>query len=93
MKETVYEWKFCDNEIIRDSFTYRGAKALYEFLTEMEYDGFEFEFDPVAFRCDFTEYKDFDEIKGVYPDLVDMDDLNDRTMVLTFDDGIIIQNF
>ena len=93
MKETVYEWTFCDNKIIRESFSYHGSKALYEFLTELEYAGEEIEFDPVAFRCDFTEYKDFDEIKGVYPDLVDMDDLNEHTLTWVFDEGIIIQNF
>lgn len=93
MKEHVYEWKFCDNEIIRESFSYQGAKALYELLTDLEYAGEELEFDPVAFRCDFTEYEDFEEIKKVYPDLVDMDDLNDHTLTWVFDEGIIIQNF
>lgn len=93
MKETVYEWKFCDNEIIRGNFSYQGAKALYELLTDLEYAGEELEFDPVAFRCDFTEYEDFEEIKKVYPDLVDMDDLNDHTLTWVFDEGIIIQNF
>ena len=41
-----------------NGFTYSGATALCEFLEELEAGtGEAIEFDPVAIRCDFSEYR------------------------------------
>lgn len=42
---------------IYKSWTYAGARALVEYIEEMEQDlGEEIELDPVALRCEFSEY-------------------------------------
>lgn len=41
-------------------WSYKGAHAMAEHLEQLETDsGQELEFDPVAIRCDFTEYDGF----------------------------------
>ena len=87
-------------------WSYNGAKALAEYLEQYEEDtGSEMEFDRVAIRCEFSEYANATEAAGNYdfePDEdADEDEtetaalkfLNDRTMVIEFSGGIIIQDF
>lgn len=83
-----------------------GAFALVEYLEEIEDStGEEIEFDRVAIRCDFSEYgsaveawQDYDPACQSSGD-EDEDEaealrlLQDRTSVIEFDGGIIIQNF
>ena len=83
-----------------------GAFALVEYLEEIEYStGEEIEFDRVAIRCDFSEYgsaveawQDYDPACQSSGD-EDEDEaealrlLQDRTSVIEFDGGVIIQNF
>jgi len=96
MIKQVYEYEFIDT-LTRDeysSFTYNGASALYEYLTDLEEDmDQEIEFDRVAIRCDYSEYKTLDEILNQYDDINTLDDLRDNTTVIEFDNGFIIQNF
>ena len=95
MIKQVYEYEFIDT-LIRDeyaSFTYNGAYALYEYLTELEEDIGQIEFDHVAIRCDYSEYKTLDEILNQYDNINTLDDLRDNTTVIEFDEGFIIQNF
>ena len=85
-------------------WSYAGARALVEYLEHLEDDtGEEIEFDRVAFRCEFSEYPNAREAAkecGWEPD-ADSDDaeevalewLNDRTTVITFDDGVIVRQF
>lgn len=96
MYKEITESDFANDPTIRESFSYRGAIALFEYLEEIE----NIEFDPVAFRCEFTEYADYDELAEVYWDLkeCETDDdkrewLLDRTMVIEFDGGVIIADF
>ena len=87
-------------------WSYAGALALAEYLEEVDREGEqEMEFDRVAIRCEFSEYANATEAAGNYdfePD-EDADEgeteaaalkyLNDRTMVIEFGGGIIIQDF
>ena len=87
-------------------WSYAGARALVEHIERVEEDtGEEFEFDHVALRCDFSEYpnaREAAEESGWEPDEdADNDDaeeaalkwLRDRTTVITFNGGVIIQQF
>ena len=94
-----------------------GAYALIEYLEEHEEESAPMEFDRVAIRCEFSEYKSALEAAREYGNdysvsPVDDDDnerpmdeviaelqsyclewLQDRTQVIQFDEGIIIQAF
>ncbi len=87
-------------------WSYAGARALVEHLEAVEDDtGEEIEFDAVALRCDFSEYPNAREAAeecGWEPDEdADSEDaeeaalkwLNDRTTVIEFSGGVIIQQF
>ena len=92
-----------------DQFTYEGKKALYHYLEQYEEDtGGEVELDVIALCCEFTEYDTVLECAEYYgfendaeQDENDDDELRDnalnylrdRTQVIEFDNGIIIQDF
>ena len=91
---------------INADWSYEGAFALVEYLENLEDDtGEEIEFDRVALRCDFSEYPNAREAAeecGWEPDEdADSEDaeeaalewLNNRTTVITFNGGVIIQQF
>ena len=96
MIKQVYQYEFIDT-LTRDeyaSFSYNGASALYDYLTDLEYDmDQEIEFDRVAIRCDYSEYETLDEILNQYDNINTLDELRDNTTVIEFDEGFIIQNF
>ena len=118
MKQTVYKSDFRDAFLKsgrKDSFSYQGLGALYDFLIELE-DGTaeEMKLDIIAIDCDFTEYSSADEAACEYSDYEGMTYdpidggeletfeeveenalkfLENRTIVIQFDGGIIIQNF
>ena len=87
-------------------WSYEGARALVEHIEQVEEDtGEAIEFDRVAIRCDFSEYESAlkaAEEYGWEPD-EDADEdalekaaaewLGDRTTVVTFDGGVIVQQF
>jgi hypothetical protein len=109
MKETLTKYDFMDGmqKYTSSSFSYNGLEILWDYLSEIEEDsGQEFEFDPVAFRCDFTEssVKDVLSENGVEikEDLSDkeklyyaLDFLNKNTTVLGITDKgtVVYQNF
>ena len=81
MKDTITEYQFTD-EMIKHGFSYEGTKALFEHLTMFEEDcDQELEFDPIAFRCDFNEYENFEELKNDY-DVEDLEELQNNTTVI-----------
>ena len=101
MKTTIHLHDFIHCDALKDNFSYDGRIALFEYLEDYEQDcGTELDFDPVALRCEFTEYTD---IKNAYenyqPDDEDLTDLDmmeylqDRTQVIEFKTGIILQDF
>ena len=79
----------------KDNFSYEGLKALYEYFEQYEEDeGEEIDLDVVAIACDWTEYKDIEEIKENYSCIENMDDLYNYTSVIEVDNGhIIIMDF
>ena len=78
-----------------DNFTYAGLNALHEYLEMLEEDmGEQIELDVIALCCEFTEYEDMKELKGVYWDIKSMEELEENTIVIPVDGGgFIIQDF
>lgn len=98
----------------KNNFSVQGARALYDYLYDYsEETGEPMDFDPIAWCCEFTEYKTaleaYNEYHGADDEGVGTsigDDntaenaelqanewLNDNTAVISFDGGIIIQDF
>ena len=95
MKRTVYSNEFINTMCSEDNgFSYEGAIALYDYFEELEEEtGVEIEFDAIAIRCEFTEYENIEEVAKNYNNIETIDDLRDRTQVIEFEGGIIIQDF
>ena len=81
-------------------WSYEGAYALVEYLEQMEDDiGQTIEFDPIAIRCDYSEYESPAQFISDYTSKTVEDDdealemLQNETVVIQFKGGIIIQNF
>jgi hypothetical protein len=71
--ETLTRSQFTGNETMRASFTYEAAAALYAYYMDFSNDvGEDIEFDPVGFRCDWSEYS-LDELMTDYGHLLDDD--------------------
>ena len=95
MKDTVTEYTFTD-EMIKHGFSYEGTKALFEHLEQYEQDcDHELEFDPIAFRCEYDEYKNLEEVKENYQDIETLEDLQNNTSVIEIPntDRLIIQAY
>ena len=80
--DTISEYQF-SNEMIKHGFSYEGSKALFEYYEDFEED---IPFDPVAIRCDFTEYENFEAVQKDYKDIETLDQLRDNTIVLEVPD-------
>jgi len=106
MKTTVSFYDFCDafkGSGRKDSFSYEALGALFEHLEEMEEScDQEMELDIVAIDCEYCEYGTIDDIRESYPECPEEDDgddsealewLSDRTTVLSFPGGYVLQNF
>ena len=83
MKDTIQEHQFVNEMSKKDhGFSYEGAKALFEHLTQYEKEcDKELEFDPIAFRCDYSEYDNLKEVKNDY-DVEDLEHLEQNTIVI-----------
>ena len=83
MKDTIQEHQFVNEMSKKDhGFSYEGAKALFEHLTQYEKDcDKELEFDPIAFRCEYSEYDNLKEVKNDY-DVEDLEHLEQNTIVI-----------
>ncbi len=82
-----------------DHFTHRGLEALFDFLEETEADtGEEFELDVIGLCCDFSEYATATECALNYgydaPSETEAKEwLREKTALIGFTGGVIIQNF
>jgi len=95
MKDTVTENTFTD-EMIKHGFSYEATKAFFEHLSMFEEDcDQELEFDPIAFRCEYDEYKNLEEVKENYQDIETLEDLQNNTSVIEIPntDRLIIQAY
>lgn len=92
---------FTNDAQLTSAFSYDGLVALFDYLEDYERDcGIELDFDPVALRCEFTEYN---TIKDAYENYQPEDEsltelemleyLQDNTQVIEFETGIILQDF
>ena len=91
----------------KDQFSYNGKKALFEYIESLEQDtGEEMELDVIGFCCEFSEYDNALDAGLNYNRLLNdksltedereknaLAFLTDHTLVITFDGGIIIQDF
>jgi len=77
-----------------NQFSYEGLKALFDYLEEQERDtGEEMELDVIELCGEYSEFKSFEEFQGENPDIESMEQLRDKTMVLEFDGGFLVQAF
>ena len=97
MKDTINESQFVDEMSKKQhGFSYDGAKALFEHLTQYEEDcDKELEFDPIAFRCEYSEYDNLAEFQEDYSeDYQTIGDIeSDTTVIMIDDESFIIQQF
>lgn len=99
MKTTINQIQFRDAFYTMDrgnNFSFNGLNALFDYLEEYEEStGEEVELDVIALCCDYTEYKDLQEIIDNYGagKFSTLEELQDYTQVIEFDGGIIIQDF
>lgn len=85
MKQTINFSQFCDafSDDRKDTFTYHGKQALFEYLEEYEEaTGEEIELDIIALCCEYTEYENLKELQDNYSDIKSMDDLEEHTQVI-----------
>lgn len=105
MKQTVTEYQFVDSfrACGRESqFTVSARRALFAHLEELEDScGTEFELDPIGICCEWSEYpsaldaaKDYGYQEGIdSQDETPLEWLQNRTQVVEFEGGIVIQCF
>ena len=108
MRDTMTEFSFCDwfqkSAERKNQFSYEGLRALYEYLINLEDDiGEEFEFDPIAWCCEYTEYENLEDFQKQHDDVQflnevtfkNIDDIKNVTSVIEIDgsDRFIVQNF
>lgn len=96
MKETVTKSRFMDAFYKAgryNAFSYDGLSALFDFFEEMEEDtGVEIELDVIAICCDYTQYDNFENLQEDH-DIESIEKLKDKTTVIEFKKGLIIQNY
>mgnify|MGYP000424491670 FL=1 len=109
MKESITRYGFAhlfEEYNRKENFTYNGRLALFDYMEELEKDtGEQMECDIIGFCCDFSEYETVEECAKEYslwssePDSYEereeyaLEELRDRTSVIEFEGGIIIQAF
>ncbi len=85
------------------NFSYRGVRALFEYLDDLHDEENPLKLDVISLCCDFSEYKNFDSYLGDYSeqhkeqdsDESDGDfkarieeEINDKTTLIKFEDDI-----
>ena len=97
MKQTINEFDFKNEfkKIRPDNFSDEGLSVLYDYLTQYEEDcDTELEFDPIAYCCEYTEYKNYEELKKDYDvDGFGILELNTTVLKIPNTSRFIIQNY
>ena len=105
MKQTITEYQFIEafRHAGRESqFSVPARRALFAHLEDYEKETcFELELDPIGICCEFAEYSCALEAAKVYGLELRGDDeesralewLREKTQVVEFEGGIVIQNF
>jgi len=99
MKNTIDTYYFRNwflNSQYKNNFSIEGLSSLYDYLTDLEDDqGTEFNFDPVAFACEYSEYDNLKEVIENYNSIDNIQDLENNTSIIPVvgTERLIIQNF
>ena len=102
MKTTVSEFQFIESfrHAGRETqFSVPARRALFDYLESFEHDsGTEIELDPIGICCEFAEHPSAISASKEYGQSFEteseaLDWLQDRTQVVEFDGGIVIQLF
>lgn len=98
MKQTVHFEDFHNafKSSRPNQFSYAGLISLYDYLIEYENDaGEELNLDVIALCCDYTEYKNFQEVKNNYLNYETPEQLRESTEVISVEntEGYIVRNF
>jgi hypothetical protein len=80
------------------NWSYSAALALIEYYEALEEDlGEPIYIDPVAIRCDWTEYSNIEEASKAYSSVLAPDPgleyFTERTNVIVFEGGVLVQQF
>ena len=79
---------FNQSDQYKNNFSYEGLKALYDYLWDLSEDiGNDIEMDYIGFSCDYSEYEDFKHFQEDYKDIGNMEDLEQQTTVIKFNNN------
>lgn len=74
-----------------DSWSYEGLSTLHSYLSDDDLGGIEL--DVIGIDCEFCEYHNDDLEQAFSDNGVDtLEELRDKTLVLTFTNGIVLQS-
>ena len=98
MKQTVYleDFRRAFESTRPKQFSYDALTALYNYFEQLEDDiGEELDLDVIAICCDYSEYKNFQELKSNYLNIKTLDELKERTEIIPIEgtEGFIARNF
>ena len=99
MKNTINTYYFRNwflNSQYKNNFSIEGLSSLYDYLVDLEEDqNTEFDFDPVAFACEYSEFENLQEIIENYNSIDNIQDLENNTSIIPVvgTERLIIQNF
>lgn len=92
--QTLGQSQFID-ALKGNGFSYDASAALFDYYTDMGGDDETMEFDAVAIRCDWSEYKTLTEAYEDYEEVEQSEDtkreyFNERTTLIELDDGGVL---
>ena len=101
MKQTITRHDFAElfEQYRKENFSYNGRLALFNYLEELEEDtGEQIECDVIGLCCEYSQYASaLEAVKEYTADDLDSEEaaafLRDRTTLIEFDGGVIIQDF
>lgn len=98
MKQRVYleDFRKAFKDTRPNQFSNQGLIALYDYFQNLEDDiGEELDLDIIAISCDYSEYKNFQELKSNYLSIKTLDQLREKTEIIPIEDteGFIVKNF
>ena len=101
IKQNISSYEFVSafnsSDNYKNNFSQVGLFVLYDYLFNLSEDIEEdIEFDIVCICCEYTEYENLAELKNDYPNIKSMEDLENHTQVIKFEEdqeGFIIQQF
>lgn len=94
MKSTIslHDFREGFKRLGRENFSYEGLAILFDYFEQLEEDiGEEFEYDPISICCEFAEYASIAEAANEYG--ITPSELIERTTVIEFEGGVIVENF